>query len=63
MVNGKRDSPRNSDIVLRSRDELLRTHKELLSLRKDAAGFIGRVFHCHDSIWVDRCSQIIAEKV
>ena len=63
VVNGKRDSPRNSDIALRSRDKLLQTRKELLSLQKDAAGFISIVFHSHDSIWVDRCLQIIVEKI
>ena len=34
VVNGNRDSPRNSDVALRSSDELLQTRKELLSLQR-----------------------------
>jgi hypothetical protein len=63
VVNGNRDTPRNSDIALRSSDELLQTRKELLSLRKDAVGFIRKVFRSYDGVWVDRCSQIIVDRV
>lgn len=63
VVNGNRDTPRNSDIALRSSDELLQTRKELLSLRKDAAGFIRKVFRSYDGVWVDRCSQIIIDRI
>ncbi|KAF2174792.1 hypothetical protein K469DRAFT_770346 [Zopfia rhizophila CBS 207.26] len=62
VVRGNRDSPRNSDLALRSTKDLHRKRKELLSLRKNAAGFIGSVFHSHDSIWVERCLDIIREK-
>ena len=44
VVRGNRDAPRNSDLTLLPMEELLGWRKELLSLRKDSAGFIGRVF-------------------
>ena len=62
VVHGNRDSPRNSDLTIRNVGELLQMRKELLSLRKTAATFIGKIFHSHDSIWVERCASIIREK-
>ena len=62
VVHGNRDSPRNTDLTLRDQSELVQLHKELLSLQKTAAGFIGRIFHSHDSIRVERCSSIIRER-
>lgn len=61
VVQGNRDSPRNSDVVLQSREELMRRRRELMSLRNDAVGFIGLVFHSYDTIWIKRCSAIIKE--
>ena len=62
QVKGNRDSPRNSDLKLAPEGELLALRKELMSLmKKDAAGFIKRIFHSEDDIWVDRCSSIIKE--
>lgn len=60
-VLGNRDSPRNSEVKLRAEQDLMSLRKELLSLRKDADGFIRRVFHSHDKVWVERCSSIIKE--
>jgi len=62
VMQGNRDSPRNSDLRLQSRSKLIQMRKELLSSRKHAEGFIGQVFHSFDRIWVDRCSLIIKEK-
>jgi hypothetical protein len=59
---GKRDNPRNSDLSLRPVDELLKLRAELLSLRRDAAGFVAQVFRSHDSVWLERCSGIIQER-
>lgn len=61
VVQGNRDSPRNSDVVLQSREELMRRRRELMSLRNDAVGFIGLVFRSYDTIWIERCSAIIKE--
>jgi hypothetical protein len=61
-VLGKRDNPRNSEVQLRAEAELLKLRAELLRLRRDPAGFIARVFHSHDSVWVERCSEIIQER-
>ncbi len=58
-VHGNRDSPRNSDSKLRSEEELHKMHIELMSLRKNADGFIQRIFRSTDRIWIDRCSSII----
>lgn len=63
VVRGARDTPRNSELRLTSADELLQMRKELLSLRRNAPAFIGRVFQSHNPIWVDRCSDIIIDKV
>lgn len=60
--HGRRDNPRNSDLSLRPVEELLKLRAELLSLRKDPAGFIAQVFHSHDSVWLERCSEIIREQ-
>jgi hypothetical protein len=61
QVRGRRPNPRNSELDLRPVDELLELRAELLSLLGDPAGFIARVFHSHDSAWVERCSEIICE--
>jgi hypothetical protein len=61
VARGNRDSPRNSDLELQSREELLRRRRELMSLRNDAVGFVGLVFRSYDSIWIERCSGIIRE--
>ena len=61
VVRGNRDSPRNSDLTLQSREKLLRRRRELISLRNDAFGFIRSVFRSYDNIWVERCSAIIKE--
>ena len=45
MIYGKRNAPRNSDLTLLPIEELLRWREELLSLRKDSAGFIARIFY------------------
>lgn len=47
-----------SELLLRDVDKLLAMRKELLNLWKDAAGFIRKVFHDHNPIWLDGCSQI-----
>ena len=60
--HGRRDNPRNSDLSLRPVDELLKLRAELLSLRRDPAGFIAQVFHSHDSVWVERCTGIIRDQ-
>ena len=62
VVRGNRDNPRNSELKLRSSEELFQVRKELLGLRKNAVGFICRVFHSDDRIWVERCDQIIKEE-
>lgn len=62
VVKGNRDSPRNSDLALQDLHELLAMGNELLSLRKDAVGFIRTVFHSHDTVWVDRCSPIVQDQ-
>lgn len=61
-MRGNRDSPRTSDLTLRDQEALLEMWRELKALRKDAVGFIGRIFHSHDYIWVERCSSIIQEE-
>jgi hypothetical protein len=60
-VGVKRDSPRNSELELKSKEELREKYKELVGLQKDAARFIKSVFHSSDSVWVDRCSEIIED--
>jgi hypothetical protein len=62
QAHGNRPNPRNSELSLRPVEELLRVRKELMSLRKDSAGFIARVFHSQDSVWVERCSEIVRER-
>ncbi|KAF2664817.1 hypothetical protein BT63DRAFT_418151 [Microthyrium microscopicum] len=57
--HGKRENPRNSDLSLRAVDELLKIRTELLSLRRDPAGFVAQVFRSHDSVWLERCSMIL----
>lgn len=60
-VESNRDSPRNSESTLSPVDKLFLLQKELLALRNDPQGFIGRVFRSDDRIWVERCSSIIRE--
>lgn len=62
VARGNRDSPRNSDLALQSREELLRRRRELMGLRNDAVGFIGSVFRSYDSIWIERCSRVIKDR-
>lgn len=59
VARGNRDSPRNSDLELQRREELLRRRRELIGLRNNAVGFIRSVFRSYDSIWIERCSRII----
>jgi hypothetical protein len=59
VVRGNRDTPRNDELELQDVDKHLTLRKELLKLRKDATAFIRLVFHSHDLIWLDRCSQIV----
>lgn len=61
VVSGNRDTPRNTEIALQDIDKLISLRKELLGLRKDAAGFVRKIFHSHDPIWLDRCSQIVQD--
>jgi hypothetical protein len=61
-VQGRRDSPRNSDCKLKPLDELLSMRRELLLLRTDPDAFIAKVFRSTDKIWVDRCSSIIIDR-
>lgn len=61
VVRGNRDSPRNTEVALRAQEGLLRQRRELMSLRHDAAGFIGLVFRSYDTIWVERCASLVKE--
>lgn len=57
-----RGNPRNSECELREEGELMELYKELLMLqRKDARGFILRVFKSKDDVWVERCMSIVKE--
>ena len=62
VVRGNRDSPRNGDLELQDVRNLMEMREELLSGMGNAAAFIGRIFHSQDSIWEERCSQIIKEE-
>jgi hypothetical protein len=62
QVKGNRDTPRNSELRLQEAGELLALRSELLSLRKQPASFIRRVFGCDDDVWVERCSGIVYEQ-
>lgn len=62
VTAGRRDTPRNNEITLSDQGELLQMKKNLMSLMKDAPGFIRLMFQSHDPVWVDRCSQIIATR-
>ncbi len=57
--HGSRDNPRNYELTLRSREELLELRTELLSLMDNPAAFIGRIFHSDDEVWVERCTRIL----
>lgn len=61
VIRGNRDSPRNSEVMLRDQGALVKRRRELMSLRSDAEGFIGSVFRSCDRIWVERCASIIEE--
>lgn len=61
VIAGNRDTPRNSELQLQDSDQLVVMRKELLNLRKDAAGFVRKIFHDHNPIWLDRCSQIVQD--
>ena len=50
VVQGNRDSPRNSEIMLQDQAALLKRRRELMSLRSDADGFIGSIFRSCDRI-------------
>lgn len=55
----KRDSPRNTDVQLRPREELLGTYRALQLAVKRPEDFIAMVFGTSDRIWVERCASII----
>jgi hypothetical protein len=59
VVRGNQDTPHNDDIELQDVDKHLNLRKELLKLRKNASAFVRLVFHSHDPLWLDRCSQIV----
>lgn len=59
VICGNRDTPRNTDLALQDLGKLLKMRRELVSLLKDAPGFIRMVFQSNDHVWVDRCSQIV----
>lgn len=61
VTQGNRDAPRNCELALQSREELMSARKELLSLRADGASFVRRVFRSDDTVWLDRCSLIMRE--
>jgi hypothetical protein len=54
-----RENPRNSELKLRPKMELLALRTELLSLMDSPGAFIARIFHSQDEIWVERCSAIL----
>lgn len=58
VVYGNRDTPRNSELVLQEASTLQLLRGELLRLRSDPEAFIGKIFHSHDYIWVERCAAI-----
>ena len=63
VTDKERDSPRNTECKLRPVEELMQMYKDLMYLkRKDADGFIGRVFHSEDSAWVERCESIVQDE-
>ncbi|KAK1625811.1 hypothetical protein BDP81DRAFT_435490 [Colletotrichum phormii] len=55
----KRDSPRNTDLQLRSQEELLETLRGLQLAIKRPEDFIGIIFHSQDDIWVERCGSLV----
>lgn len=57
----QRDSPRNTDLQLRPRDELAIIFRELRAALQRPDDFIGMVFHSRGRIWVDWCASIIHE--
>lgn len=61
VISGKRDSPRNSQLRLEDESVHLTRLKSLLKLQRDPVGFIQEVFQDNDSVWVDRCAEIIRD--
>lgn len=59
---GNRDSPRNSELVLQEDSTLQLLRADLLRLRSNAEGFIGRIFHSHADIWVERCAAVVKRR-
>jgi hypothetical protein len=59
MTKSKCNNSRNSELRLCPEDKLLKLRLDLLALRRDLAGFIAQVFYSYNSVWVERCSQII----
>ncbi|KAK1635404.1 hypothetical protein BDP81DRAFT_431493 [Colletotrichum phormii] len=55
----KRDSPRNTDLQLRSQEELLETLRGLQLAIKRPEDFISIIFHSQDDIWVERCGSLV----
>lgn len=60
-VQGQRDSPRISDMQLRSSEELFAKLEELKVALKRPSKFIAIVFSSEDEVWVERCQSIIKE--
>lgn len=63
ISKSNRDSPRNTDLHLRPREELLGILRELGSALRRPDDFISTVFHSRDRIWVERCASIIKQGV
>ncbi|KAK0368167.1 hypothetical protein CLIM01_14476 [Colletotrichum limetticola] len=63
ISTSNRDSPRNTDLHLRPREELLGILRELSSALRRPEDFISTVFHSRDRIWVERCASIIKQGV
>lgn len=58
-LKSKRDSPQNTDLQLRSQEELLGTLRGLQSAIKRPEDFISMIFHSQDGIWVERCGSVV----
>lgn len=62
QVKGNRDSPRNCESRLASREKLDKRRRDLLHLMKEPRSFIAFVFNDNSSEWVDRCLSIIQDR-
>lgn len=62
VTESQRDTPRNSELRLRPEGQLLQLRTDLLSLRRDPAGFIARIFNTHNNVWTERCCSIIEDR-